>query len=241
MSKFSIELNNNTGLEIELNIDGVKDWGDGITNDLTNHTYLSYGKYIITCNGNKINTSIEKSICMPQEILTNADLEGMSIIPAYTFNNCINLQSVIIPDDITVIENNAFSNCNSLIDVILPSALSILGESAFQNCSSMITIRIPYNVVTLNNTFMDCNNLKKVIIDSQISDLRDNVFNGCFEMNECIFTNCEQVPSIDDEDVFDSSLLENNGKIIVPEKLYNNIKKDKKWTFCANIIHSNKE
>ena len=51
LSEFDIELTKVTGLDVTLNMNGTKDWGDGTSDNLNTHTYTNYGKYMINYSG----------------------------------------------------------------------------------------------------------------------------------------------------------------------------------------------
>ena len=48
--------------------------------------------------------------------------------------NCRNLNSINIPDHVTVIGKQAFSQCFALKSLTLPESISEIGESAFEKC-----------------------------------------------------------------------------------------------------------
>ena len=58
-----------------------------------------------------------------------------ALIPAMTFQTCVNLQSVEYRGDvITSIGANAFNGCRSLWELSIPGGLESIGSSAFRNC-----------------------------------------------------------------------------------------------------------
>ena len=59
----------------------------------------------------------------------------------YVFNR--NLRHVIMPDTVTVIEENAFDHCIFLKSVKLSSALAEIGADAFKGCKEMREISLP--------------------------------------------------------------------------------------------------
>ncbi len=74
-------------------------------------------------------------------------------ISNYSFANCDNLESVVIPIPTTVISNYAFTNCSNLSNVVIDET-AILKEAAFWGCPSspveyeehtanIITVNVP--------------------------------------------------------------------------------------------------
>ena len=59
------------------------------------------------------------------------------------FFNCYGLQSIIIPDSVTVIEPYAFMGCSNLRTVSMSSRIESIGEYAFASCRQVERIELP--------------------------------------------------------------------------------------------------
>ena len=53
------------------------------------------------------------------------------------FYGCSSLESIILPNSITTIEDDAFCGCSSLTSITIPSSVTLIESNAFQNCSSL--------------------------------------------------------------------------------------------------------
>lgn len=74
-----------------------------------------------------------------------------------------NLESIIIPDSVTVIGDDAFTSCCSLINIIIPDSVLCIGYNAFSYCSSLESVSIPSSVTYIGEgIFYGCNNPKIV-------------------------------------------------------------------------------
>jgi hypothetical protein len=80
-----------------------------------------------------------------------------------TFNQCVSLVSVAIPEEVTSIEKGTFSGCSNLVSVIIPNGVTSIGSSAFMGCSTLAKIRFegatPPTVAssdTFTNVATDC-------------------------------------------------------------------------------------
>ena len=62
------------------------------------------------------------------------------------FSSCTSLQSVNIPDSVTVIENGAFSRCTSLTSIVIPDKVTAIKDAAFYGCTSLSDIQIGDNI-----------------------------------------------------------------------------------------------
>ncbi len=59
--------------------------------------------------------------------------ENVTTIPDYAFSGCTGLTSVTIPESVTSIGNYAFSGCTGLTSVTIPESVTSIGSSAFYN------------------------------------------------------------------------------------------------------------
>ena len=78
--------------------------------------------------------------------LKNLDLS--EAICSADFNNCINLQSIILPKNLTKIEDFAFRGCKNLTSITIPSSVTAIGETnswnsyPFYGCSNIKNVYI---------------------------------------------------------------------------------------------------
>ena len=63
--------------------------------------------------------------------LTDIDLGHVATIDTFAFFDCDSLTSAIIPEGVTTIYNLAFAKCDKLETVYLPESLSLVGDGAF--------------------------------------------------------------------------------------------------------------
>lgn len=57
------------------------------------------------------------------------------------FEKCRNLQSIILPNTVTIIEDFAFYNC-SLMNIYIPNSVKTVGKYAFYSCDNLKTIEL---------------------------------------------------------------------------------------------------
>ena len=62
---------------------------------------------------------------------------GVTSIGNGTFQNCIKLTEVIIPDSVTSIGNGTFQYCSSLTEIVIPESVKSIGDYAFSDCNSL--------------------------------------------------------------------------------------------------------
>ncbi len=115
--------------------------------------------------------------------------EGITEIEDSAFSSCEKLTSVTIPSSVIYINAYAFSWCTSLTEVIIAdnSELEIICENAFYNCDSIVNIEIPASVVSIGEwAFHDCENLETITIapDSNLTSIYDGAFGICKKLKE---------------------------------------------------------
>lgn len=77
------------------------------------------------------------------------------------------LETIVIPDTVTVLEPSALTYCPKLDGVILPSTLTTIGSGAFQYDHSLSSIVIPSSVTSIGvSAFDGCYGLEYVICES---------------------------------------------------------------------------
>lgn len=94
----------------------------------------------------------------------------MREIEDYTFCNCANLQSIEIPQTVTVIGVHAFSGCGSLQSIVIPDGVTVIEEGLFSGSHSLQSIEIPDELIVIeDDVFEDCD-LQSVTIKTLEKD-----------------------------------------------------------------------
>ena len=112
--------------------------------------------------------------------LTRISLSNsINTIKNYTFGNCYQLDSVILPTSIQTIEDYAFFNCTNMHSIQLPNSITSIGASAFQSCSNLTNITIPNKLTVINNyTFSSCNGLTSIQIPNSVISIGSYAFSN---------------------------------------------------------------
>lgn len=91
---------------------------------------------------------------------------GLTILPAYTFSGCSNLESFTLPTSTTIIGGNAFASCSSL-KVLVMDNVEEISSNAFSYCSNLKTITLPSTIKTLGDkAFFVCRDIEMITIES---------------------------------------------------------------------------
>ena len=71
----------------------------------------------------------------------------MTKISAYAFHSCSSLESIRIPNSVTIIDDMAFVNCESLKTITIPDNIQIISKNAFQGCYNIQHVRFSQALV----------------------------------------------------------------------------------------------
>ena len=73
------------------------------------------------------------------------------------------LTDLIVPEEITTINDHAFEGCRSLVNIMMPTSVTSIGNHAFKNCSNLASIMIPESVTKIgDDAFAGCKSLERV-------------------------------------------------------------------------------
>lgn len=90
------------------------------------------------------------------------------------------LTAYAIPDSVTVINAWAFCDCRNLEEIDIPDSVTEIGEGAFYQCEALRRVVIPESVDKIDDTaFRGCINLESVEIPDSVTDFGWGIFNGC--------------------------------------------------------------
>lgn len=104
---------------------------------------------------------------------------GLTAIPTDCFNNCSNLSSVTLGNNINSIGNYAFNN-TVLTSINWPTNLNSIGEYAFNNVDTLTSVTLPESLNTIGySAFRNCDSLASVILESNVTSVGNYAFAYC--------------------------------------------------------------
>ena len=115
---------------------------------------------------------------------------SVTMISWHAFNNCTGLTSITIPNSVTSIGQGAFKDCKSLTSITIPNSVTSIGSHAFADCTSLISITIPNSITSIGScTFLDCTGLTSITIPNSVTTIGDETFSGCTGLTSVIIPN----------------------------------------------------
>lgn len=123
------------------------------------------------------------------------------------FSHIDTIKSIVLPDTVTVIEEDAFSSCRALkeinipegvksigahafrhtqiTEIILPDSLEEIGMFAFVGCDYLVKVKIPEGVKEIGQkTFASCRSLEHVELPDSLVEIGDEAFSRCKNLEE---------------------------------------------------------
>ena len=132
-------------------------------------------------------------IVIPSVVEYNGIKYSVTSMDEYTFQNCSNLQSIIIPGSVMSICNWAFASCSSLESVTIGNGLAGIGLEAFYGCSSLTNITIPDSVTSIGySAFSNCASLTSIIIGNNVVNIGREAFYGCTSLDVVYYSGTEK-------------------------------------------------
>lgn len=121
-------------------------------------------------NGSEVNVVIPASV----------DNHTVSSFGNRVFYNCIDIESVVIPDTVTALGTEMFYNCTSLQRVVIPDSVTTIGEKAFYNCASLSDVTLPGSVTTISTSaFYKCTALTEFTVPASVKTVGSYAFSLC--------------------------------------------------------------
>jgi BspA type Leucine rich repeat region (6 copies)/Concanavalin A-like lectin/glucanases superfamily/Secretion system C-terminal sorting domain/Ig-like domain CHU_C associated len=103
---------------------------------------------------------------IPASVTNEGNLFTVTSIGANAFEDCLGLESLIIPSSVKSIGTGAFRNCYGLTTLSIPSSVLTIDPFAFSNCEYLTSVSISNLVTTIGQfAFEKCFNLRSVTVN----------------------------------------------------------------------------
>ena len=113
------------------------------------------------------------------------------------FENCRNLTSITLPENLTKIGVSAFYNCTGLTKINIPESVESIGGSAFSGCKGLSSINLSNNIAAIGSyAFSNCTGLTSITIPDMLTAIERSTFDGCTSLKTVTFGKNSQITSI---------------------------------------------
>lgn len=145
--------------------------------------------------------------------VTAVDLSAypkISSVGIFAFSECQNLTSIVLPNNMEVLQRESLSACGKLTSVTLPANLKTIESAAFAGCSSLASLTFPASLelisaqafqgtafteidfssapdaTLLNGVFGGCAQLARVVMPTNNTEVGNELFKGCTSLTEVV-------------------------------------------------------
>ena len=100
------------------------------------------------------------------------------------------IKDLIIPSDVTSIEDNAFNNCACLTSLVISDGVTNIGNDAFRWCTGITSVIMANSVTSIGvNSFMNCQRLESLELSNNLSYISSYAFCGCNSLTSVVIPN----------------------------------------------------
>ena len=151
----------------------------------------------VSFNGGNLTYNVLGILARSNKTLTSLDISGVSNVEINdeAFKGFYNLQSLVLPANLTKIGYMAVADCKNLQAIDIPASVTEISQSAFENCRSLKTITFggqassapgrfgtasSSQLQTIGNwAFYNCHELQNLEIPEGVTYIGDGAFYGC--------------------------------------------------------------
>ena len=130
---------------------------------------------------------ITKYLGKDKNVVIPSQIGGVNVknIGYQAFQYCDTVETVILPDTVTIIGNSAFEGCTSLKEIKIPEGIASIGNKTFFSCESLEKVTLPSTVESIGNSaFWGCTSLKSINIPEGVTSIEDSAFLNCSSLEE---------------------------------------------------------
>lgn len=196
----------------------------------------------------------DSEVLIPDSIVRDGFAYPVTSIANYAFNNCKEIVSVTIGNNIKKINEGAFYECYNLKSVQMSDSVHSIGGFAFGRCSKLEKIRLsqsldyifyaafsysglteltlPYSLkIIAEDAFRSCNNLQSITIQSDLR-IDKEAFNGCENIKEIYYNSPMFGKS--SKNIFNNDIY-NTATLLVPEGYLQLAYDTEPWLYFVHI------
>lgn len=129
-----------------------------------------------------VNNKLKEYLGRDTEIVLPLEVDGKQVKGISDAFKGSSIKKVTIPAGFPQIDANAFNNCRELEDVLVEGDIEYVGGNAFYGCSSLKTIEVQCTKV-VSNAFENCTSLTSATFTG-VTEFGKEVFKGCSSLRK---------------------------------------------------------
>ena len=101
------------------------------------------------------------------------------------FRECTRLESVIISNSVTTIDDSAFYHCSSLTSINIPDSVTTIGKLVFSN-SGLTSVTIGNSVTSIGDNAFSISKLTSITIPNSVTSIGNSLFSYCIHLGSIV-------------------------------------------------------
>lgn len=184
----------------------------------------------------------ENTVFIGCKSITYVDISNVADVSHYeyggTFQNCENLETIILGENLTHLHRSMFQNCKKLKNIDISHITSLsgnsTGSSVFENCESLKHITFSNALTKIPAfAFRNCYSLEEVTIPKNIIEIGGWAFHNCKAMTKVTIL-ATAPPTLGNADAFRYANIDY--PIYVPAESVNAYKTANVWSLLSTRI-----
>lgn len=120
----------------------------------------------------------EERFNIPESVVYNGKTYSVTTIGQRAFEDCQNLTTIVLPNTLEMIQWNAFRN-TKIQSIVIPDGVTLMGDQLFQGCDMLETVKMPSNITAIpRGAFVGCSRLKSFVFPDKVTVISDGAFCG---------------------------------------------------------------
>lgn len=116
-----------------------------------------------------------RSITLPPNMVFRSYADGTPIPSPEVFESCSKLETVVLPETMTVLPEKIFADCTSLTQVALPPKLEVIQKDAFTNCKALQQLALPETLHTIEDA-LNGTGLVELVFPKSVKEFRCKLY-----------------------------------------------------------------
>lgn len=134
--------------------------------------------------------SYDENYLLPY-FLRTVIITGVSEIKDNAFYGCQWIESITLPEAVTILGDYAFYGCTYLKEINIPLKTAEIGKYTFASCTRLANIEIPNSVISIGDSAFSNTAITSVSIPATVTDIGASAFYSCENLDSVFIKNIE--------------------------------------------------
>lgn len=134
------------------------------------------------------NNSTLETVIMQEKENADGSVDGVEYIGERAFSSCVNLKNIqFAPNALKEIDVSSFYDCINIEEIEIPKNVTILKSYVFSGCRNLKNIKLPEKLTSIEaNAFVYCSSLESITIPKNVTNIEIGAFGGCIKLENIV-------------------------------------------------------